>query len=56
MAMDAWKDMEQVLILALESEANPVQRLMAFSIMGHRYRIDHPIRFEASQLAGVAPI
>lgn len=29
---------------------------MAFSIMGHRYYIDHPIRFEASQLAGVPSI
>ena len=56
MAMDAWKDMEQVLIQALEGEASPVRRLMAFSIMGHRYNIAHPVRFEANQLAGVPSI
>ncbi len=56
MAMDVWKGMEQVLILALEGDATPVRRLLAFSIMGHRYNIDHPICFEATQLAGVPSI
>ena len=56
MAMDAWKGMEQVLVRALEYEETPIRCLLAFSIMAHRYNIDNPIRFEASQLAAVPSI
>ena len=56
MAMDAWAGMEQVLVSALESESSPTRRLLAFTIMGHRYNIENPIRFEASQLAAVPSI
>lgn len=56
MAMDAWADMEEVLMRALESESSPVRRLLAFSIMGHRYNVRQSIRFEANQLAAVPSI
>lgn len=56
MAMDAWQDMEHVLAQALDSDGSPLQRLMAFSILNHRFNIKFPLRFEAMQLAGVPSI
>lgn len=56
MAMDAWRDLEQILVQALDIDGSPVQRLLAFSILNHRFNIKFPVRFEAMQLAGVPSI